>query len=507
MNPLLHETIAKELKARIAREKPASLPSITELARQFGVSSKTMWHAVRLLSRQGMLDCRKGRRILVAGAPKDSDNAAGRLYDKIRSEINSGRFLSGDPLPKFDFFQVSDRVSRDTVAAAVRKLATERCIHKRGKRWYIGPAPERQSALLPGHDVDKAPVVIVLVPTEFNWYYLFGNKHTGSFASALGEEFLKHGIRLFLMQKQAAQQGATQVPAGINEVRSHVHAFGNRYLGGVILEIQPQPDEFAIWLEEVSCRGKKPVAWFDSTGDGASFTRRTCGIGDRFFRMYFDHPAAVQLAVEHLAHFGHRRIGMPLFGENSADWTRTRIELAREAARALGSEIVANEHTEPFWVPMWQLEGYQRFETFGKRVADYVEKKHAGQAGRRTFQQQLMDATPSMVSLMREKITALISLNDYLTHLHYLWLRMAGIEVPRHLSLISFDNIPETVFLPITTIDFGFSRLGYLAAHAMINDITIAADRDGAVPGICTLVNRGSVGRPGSAGDVGRMLA
>jgi hypothetical protein len=507
MNPLLHETIAKDLKARIVRDKPASLPSITELARQFGVSSKTMWYAVRLLARQGILDCRKGRRILVAGAAKGSDNSSNRLYDKIRSEINGGRFLSGDPLPKFDYFQVGDRVSRDTVAVAVRRLAAEQCIHKRGRRWFIGPQPVRQSALSPGHDVDQAPVVIVLVPTEFNWYYLFDNKHTGSFASALGEEFLKHGIRLMLMQKQAPHQGATQVPAGIDEVRSHVRSFGDRYLGGVIIEIQPQLDEFAIWAQELSCRGKKPVAWFDSTGDGASFSRRASGIGDRFFRMHFDHPAAVQLAVEHLAHFGHRRIGMPLFGEISADWTHTRIALAHEAARRLGCEIVTNEHTESFWVPMWQLEGYQRFETFGKRVADYVEKKNAGKTGRRTFQQQLMDATPSMVSLMREKITAIISLNDYLTHLHYLWLRMAGIEVPRHLSLISFDNIPETVFLPITTIDFGFSRLGYLAAHAMINDITIAADRDGAVPGICTLVNRGSVGRPGSAGDVGGMLA
>jgi DNA-binding LacI/PurR family transcriptional regulator len=73
---------------------------------------------------------------------------------------------------------------------------------------------------------------------------------------------------------------------------------------------------------------------------------------------------------------------------------------------------------------------------------------------------------------------------------------LAGIDVPRRLSIISFDNLAETETVPITTVDFGFQRLGYLSIHAVIGDIPVPADRNGNIAGVCSLVSRGGVGPP-----------
>jgi DNA-binding LacI/PurR family transcriptional regulator len=94
--------------------------------------------------------------------------------------------------------------------------------------------------------------------------------------------------------------------------------------------------------------------------------------------------------------------------------------------------------------------------------------------------------------LLNAKVTALAGMNDRLAQEEYFWLKLAGIAVPGRISMVSFDNIPESIAFPISTIDFGFGRLGYLAAHAFIGDIPISADRNGSVPGICTLIDRGS---------------
>jgi DNA-binding LacI/PurR family transcriptional regulator len=81
-----------------------------------------------------------------------------------------------------------------------------------------------------------------------------------------------------------------------------------------------------------------------------------------------------------------------------------------------------------------------------------------------------------------------------------------GLSVPRDVSIISFDNSVECRNFPVSTIDFGFSRLGYRAAHVFIGDIPVKADRYGNVPGICTLVDRGSIGKPADSTAIAKTL-
>jgi DNA-binding LacI/PurR family transcriptional regulator len=105
---------------------------------------------------------------------------------------------------------------------------------------------------------------------------------------------------------------------------------------------------------------------------------------------------------------------------------------------------------------------------------------------------------PSLVSLLRDQeITALIAINDQFARKYYFWARVLGIEFPRHLSIVAFDNLTDNTPYPLSSIDFGFERLGYLSAHILIGDISVPTDRGGNIPGIPTLVDRGSIARPG----------
>ena len=95
---------------------------------------------------------------------------------------------------------------------------------------------------------------------------------------------------------------------------------------------------------------------------------------------------------------------------------------------------------------------------------------------------------------------------DRLAREYFFWFNALGVAMPKDFSLISFDNIPESVFYPITTIDFGFARLGYRAAHILIDDIPVHAGRNGVVNSVCTVVDRGSVGAAANAQKIKRLL-
>ena len=69
------------------------------------------------------------------------------------------------------------------------------------------------------------------------------------------------------------------------------------------------------------------------------------------------------------------------------------------------------------------------------------------------------------------------------------------------MSLLSFDNNPVFALYPLTTIDHGYTRQGYFAAHLLIGDIPVRADRWGNLVCKPDIVDRGSLGVGRRAGD------
>jgi DNA-binding LacI/PurR family transcriptional regulator len=201
-------------------------------------------------------------------------------------------------------------------------------------------------------------------------------------------------------------------------------------------------------------------------------------------RFFFNERQANVLALRSLYDAGHRRIGFPYYDKNPYQWVARRFELLRKiAASQYGQslEILPCRQSEEPWYP--------RRWTGIAAPASPKPSMNAIRAGRAGLE-------PVRKFIADSRITALITPNDVFAHQWYFWLYHLDYNVPQDISIVSFDNAPELRMLPVSTIDFGFARLGYLAAHGFIGDIPVRADAQGNIAGISKLINRGSIAAP-----------
>ncbi len=144
-----------------------------------------------------------------------------------------------------------------------------------------------------------------------------------------------------------------------------------------------------------------------------------------FDEVALDHVAARRLAAQHLMSKGHRRIGY-LCAPTSTSTVEASVPI-REEWMQLGLE-------EPSWIV--EYGGMPRSTDHFYRGA--VE-----------FAKRWTSASPS------ERPTAMVCLNDEVAMTALAALAKHGVSVPRDLSLVGCDNIPETEYLqpPLTTVD------------------------------------------------------
>jgi DNA-binding LacI/PurR family transcriptional regulator len=165
-----------------------------------------------------------------------------------------------------------------------------------------------------------------------------------------------------------------------------------------------------------------------------------------------------------------------------------RLDRLRATARGTGAEILRADLTEPFWIPPWTAE-INKHAAFARQL-DAFMRRPAGVAG---TAQSLLSITPSLRELLRAGATALVAPSDWFAQQVYLWCRGAGIAVPGDLSMITFDNTPDSEAMPITNIDFGLGHLGFVAAHIILDDIPLKIPHDGQIAGPVRVMDRGSI--------------
>jgi hypothetical protein len=170
------------------------------------------------------------------------------------------------------------------------------------------------------------------------------------------------------------------------------------------------------------------------------------------------------------------------------------LDIARTITPAVS--ILTTEQREKFW----QCDGGFNLALYPRNLLSSLtpldgESQHA--LRKRTSLRSLLKAhTPSLTALLDQGVTAILCLNDAMAREIYLWATYVGLSIPRDISMISFDNRVDCQNFPVTTVDFGFARLGYLAAHKFIGDIPVKAGKNGDIPGPCTIVDRGSLVAP-----------
>jgi LacI family transcriptional regulator len=177
-----------------------------------------------------------------------------------------------------------------------------------------------------------------------------------------------------------------------------------------------------------------------------------------------DNLAGAVAATEYLLGLGHRRIGF-LAGRPDLESARLRERGYRTALKASGIKV------DPKLV---RVGGYQP------------------------------DSAEEAARLMLEgddRPTALFAANDVSAIAAIDSARALGLDVPRDLSVIGFDNVPESALCepPLTTIEQPIQRMGFEAVELLIGLIESRPDLETQRMLPTRLVVRGSCSAPGTA--------
>jgi LacI family transcriptional regulator len=182
-----------------------------------------------------------------------------------------------------------------------------------------------------------------------------------------------------------------------------------------------------------------------------------------------DNLQGARLAVDHLVGLGHRRIGM-VTGRADLISAELRERGYREAHTAAGIDVD---------------ESLLRLGAFDPDIA------------REAARELLTMAEPPTAIFAANDSTALATLEvaDEL-----------GVDVPDRLSVVGFDNIPESALAqpPLTTVQQPMRRMGH-DAIAMLVALIAGADLDNThITLETTLVPRQTTAAPGASAGVGR---
>ena len=175
-----------------------------------------------------------------------------------------------------------------------------------------------------------------------------------------------------------------------------------------------------------------------------------------------DNLAGAVAATEYLLGLGHRRIGF-LSGRPDLESARLRERGYRTALKAAGLDVEPN---------LVRVGGYQ--------------SDSADEAARLMLERD-------------DRPTAIFAANDVSAIAAMDAARTLGLAVPRDLSVIGFDNVPESALCepPLTTIEQPIQRMGFEAVELLIGLIEQRPDLETQRLLPTRLVTRGSCAAPG----------
>lgn len=162
-----------------------------------------------------------------------------------------------------------------------------------------------------------------------------------------------------------------------------------------------------------------------------------------------DDGAAARLAAEHVLSLGHRELGVVTFG------------LSRQPIRGLADERAQEAAT--YGVSRRRLQGYRAAVT--EAGLDWSRVPVA--AGTNSTVAEGAAATDLLLA-RSPRPTALLCMSDRLAEGAILAARRHGLQIPRDLSIVGFDDASSAAELGLTTVRQPNRHKGELAAQALL---------------------------------------
>jgi DNA-binding LacI/PurR family transcriptional regulator len=471
------------------------LPPIQQLSQQWKISYQTIRKASKTLEKEGVLESVQGRglRSLVCAAkdlPQEIEpgSSAFALYTKLKEQVLDGRIKVGDSLPKIDYYVINEKVSRTTVVQVLKALAADNLVYKKGIQWVVGAKNASRADATVHGSIDDSPVVLLISSNFLRLYRSYTSAHLAKFTSSFERELQNTTIRKEIIYTRESNDPSY----ALDTVRNAVKKLEHRYQGAILIDFHNAAHKNLPAMKYLISK-RRPVVFFDHWDNPQKVTRKALGDTNRvFYYLHQDERSAVQLALDTLTRYGHKRIVVPRFEAEGYEWVNTRIALAQELAKEMqpAPELCIAPYSAEVWNPREWTPPFNE-DIFGSSPQPAKAPKTVSPA---VQQKRYARATSDLLKFIREQnATALLAVNDSFALNHFYRFFNLGVQIPRDLSILSFDNTHETQLFPLSTIDFGFDRLGYLAAHLLIGDIPIQVRASGIVAGSCSLQDSGSI--------------
>jgi DNA-binding LacI/PurR family transcriptional regulator len=504
--PALERAVAllRALAADGSDDAGRPLPGIRALARRAAVSPVTMWKAVGLLRRAGVLQTVSRAHVRVAAArvaplaapdvpelPPPARPRWAELRDRIAGDLLALRFPGPEALPSIKELCAHYDAGRLTVGRALRALAADGWLARSGRRFTPVHARARRAqasvvfiAEQPGGDVltDLTPRALEL------WRVLEERCH------GRNVRFAVRSVSDYLGARRRSDE-----PGVLGYIVRHLDidpALAERLLGRL-------------------AESGLPVGLVDEDGQTSrlewprrSSRFRTCAIAH-------SGGAGRQLG-QRLLQLGHCRVA--LFSPfEPRDWSRNRLSGIASAFARLGAGATVPYVTTAFpdhasvRHAVTTARGYAalagRIEAFSARldpahlsadadpgalIRDPLFRSFASEAvaGRvRPLFEQALSARPGA--------TAWVGANDTVALAAARFLRLAGRRVPGDVAVVGFDNTVEALREGVASYDFNLPALASaLLDHVLGWRARAGRDRGPVVeiPGV--LVERESLGPP-----------
>jgi len=523
------ECVEERLRSLIAGTTSAYLPSIVELAKCLHTSSTAVRAALGRLEKDGLVSISPRRRAAIcSNMEKEADVSMPivseeSLYQRLRVRIESGVYPTGQPLPKFEYLTGAEHVSVRSVARAYRRIERDGLVYRKGRTRYVGAPLSVDGLGLERH----RKCVLIVQPNEATWNNFVAAPWTMAFAHSFLREMSLYGVEPLaaLVRSRTEKSPYSITPAGKGSISRLAARLNDRLLGILVvnhgwtthdIDFTRKSIEYSEWL----CAFGKPVVFFDHMVSAqeeffgpemhAMLKRslETPEVKRCFTRCYMDAFGVTSLAILTMHRYGHRTIGYPMPYTPPA-WMTVRRDFLRLSNEKLGLSVRILDaidcpplfDTQEDVMLSVALSVLSRIDRpFAHSVIKVIEAMGdpATPIGTLTAdQKEVMVLTAHLGAFcINPAFTAIIAPNDEHARMFYRWFLVAGIRIPKDISLLSFDDRVESSYpYTISSINFGFDSLGFTAFHTMLGDIPVKADKWLSVAAKCRINHYATIGR------------
>ncbi len=440
------------------------LPCVVELAHGAGVSYVTMWKAVRRLADEGLLRSRRrsgiwslptpvvGRRVADGPVRLPGESLAGFIARHLRTEIASGTYRAGTPLPPAKEMAVRLQVCPRTVHAALR-LAHGRGTIARDRRHWVVPQPELHSShlrlLLFAPPFQPEPM---LPPATYS-QQVHHQLEAECSRRAIAVEMAEVGTHGAVSVK--GHSGATLVDLAAAGVLA----------GCAVLSDGLSPDDLRELLNQLRPLSR-PVAVLANTDDLPVIEPIIAGRARvRLFTVGNDYTAGRRLG-DHLARMGHRRIAYVCMHHHRR-WSAQRLAGLQDAFEGLAAGTAVHAILSTRGDEQPELGQHTR-----KQLASALRVLPAGRSSapdRTQFLSGVLYSTEERLlarhrrrvsarlvqrALGKPGVTAWVAGNDLTAIACLDHLAARGLRPPRPLSLAAFDDTYAMLVHRVTAYHF-----------------------------------------------------